>query len=34
MDFEDRKEEIAKLAGGDFEQASIFAASLLDNKAA
>ncbi|WP_269622056.1 DNA repair protein RecN [Prochlorococcus marinus] len=32
--FQERKSEIAKLAGGDFEQASIFAASLLDNKAA
>ena len=32
--FGERQSELAKLAGGDFDQASIFAASLLDNKAA
>ena len=33
-DFESRKKELAKLAGGNFEEASAYAASLLDNKAA
>ncbi len=32
--FADRKSELVKLTGGDFEKASIYAASLLDNKAA
>ncbi len=33
-EFGDRQHELAKLAGGNFDQAFIFAASLLDNKAA
>jgi len=33
-DFGERQAELVKLTGGDFEQASIYAASLLDNKAA
>jgi len=33
-DFESRKGELAELAGGDFEEAIIYAASLLGNKAA
>ncbi len=32
--FKERQVELAKLAGGDFEKASVFAASLLDTKAA
>jgi len=33
-EFRDRQSELAKLAGGTFEEASAYAASLLDNKAA
>ena len=33
-DFDARKRELAELAGGDFEEATNYAASLLDNKAA
>ncbi len=33
-DFGERQTELANLAGGDFAQASLYAASLLDNKAA
>ncbi len=33
-DFVDRQSELVKLTGGDFEKASIYAASLLENKAA
>ena len=32
--FEERKHELAQLAGGDFVEASIYAASLLEKKAA
>ena len=33
-DVGDRQSELVKLTGGDFENASVYAASLLDNKAA
>ena len=33
-DFDQRKRELAELAGGDFEEANLYAASLLENKAA
>ena len=34
QDFQDRQKELANLAGGNLEQASLYAASLLDNNAA
>jgi len=33
-DFDQRKRELAELAGGDFEEANLYAASLLEKKAA
>ncbi len=33
-DFKDRQRELAELAGGDFEEARVYAASLLDQQAA
>ncbi len=33
-DFESRRNELAQLAGGDFKEASLYAASLLDKRAA